>query len=152
MKQGASKIIFFVLAIVIVLLLFLVGKTLFGPSQSDIVKSFYKYEQKMDFTHSYDLFHPLMQDKFSREWYFRQRYHVFFEHFEVDTFQFTVGKGKKLSEWQMSEDSLLLENVYMFTVTKSYNSKRYGNFSLIQDVFVAKDDETGKWKVLWSYK
>ncbi len=153
MKRGNSKSAsIIVLGVIGVLLLVLVGSRLFGPSQSDIVTKFYKYEQRMDFTHSYDLFHPFMQDKFSREWYFRQRYHVFFEHFEVDTFQFNVGKRKKLSEWQMSVDSPLLKDVYMFTVTKMYNSNRFGNFSMIQEVYVAKDEESGNWKILWSYE
>lgn len=150
-RRGNPQIIIGAVAgIVIIALLVFGGSKMFSSKPKDIVSKFYKYEQRMDFTHAYDLFHPLMQENFSREWYFSERHRIFFDHFDVDTFQYTVGKGTKLSEWQMSEDSPVLEDVYRYPVTKTYRSARFGNFSIHQDVFTAKDED-GSWKLLWSY-
>ena len=113
-----------------------------------VVKEFYEYEQEQEFWHSYELFHPYMQEFFSRSGYIDQRGHIFVDHFDVDSYELEVGKSRKLNEWQMSEEHELLFNVYEIPVTKTYQSQ-FGEFSLLQNVYAVKED--GDWHVLWNF-
>jgi hypothetical protein len=152
LRKTKNKLNLAIICIVGIALFFLISSSLFSSTHKNIVEKFYKYEQRKEFTSSYALFHPLMQEKFSREWYFTQRNHIFFDHFEVETFQFNIGKSKKLKEWRMFEDTKPLKNVYKYPVTLTFNSKKFGNFTLQQDVYITKEETDGDWKILWSYK
>jgi hypothetical protein len=151
-NRTQNKLILAIICIIGMALLVFISSSLFSSTHKNIVEKFYKFEQRKEFTNSYALFHPLMMEKFSREWYFTQRNHIFFDHFEVDTFQFKIGNSQKLKEWKMSADSEPLSNVYKYPVTLTFNSKKFGYFTLQQDVYVTKEETDGAWKILWSYK
>ncbi|THE11903.1 hypothetical protein E1I69_12875 [Bacillus timonensis] len=115
----------------------------------ELVHSFYKYEQDADFGSSWELFHPLMQERFQKADYIQQRNHVFVGHFGTDTFKFTIEDAEKLKSWQMTQNSTTFHDVYKVPITQTYKST-YGTFSIHQDVFVVHED--GDWMLLWSYR
>lgn len=141
--------LFITLSAVITLLLLL--KPMFFSSEKDVrtvVDSFYTYEQKGEYSSSWELLHSSMKKRFTKGHYIQDRAHVFMNHFGVETFTYTLGKPDKLKAWKMSEDSSAFKSVYKVTVIQTFKGK-YGNFDLEQDVFVAK--EKGDWGILWDY-
>ncbi len=78
----------------------------------------------------------------------QDRAHVFMNHFEVKTFDYSLSRAKRIKKWQMTEEGEELD-VYKITVTKDYGGK-YGNFKMIKDVFATKEE--GEWWILWDYK
>lgn len=136
--------------VVMMILLFVTTMTLFIMERPEIrvVKQFYEYEQEQEFWHSYELFHPHMQELFSRNNYIDQRGHIFVDHFDVDSYELEVGSSRKINEWHMSDAHEPLTNVYEVPVTKTYQS-RFGEFSILQNVYAVK--ETDGWRVLWNY-
>ncbi|KAA2301856.1 hypothetical protein FY526_22830, partial [Clostridioides difficile] len=69
---------------IIVLLLWLIARTipyLFHADTSDeaaaVAEEFYKYEQTGDFGSSWELFHPLMKERFPKSAYVQNRAHIF---------------------------------------------------------------------------
>jgi hypothetical protein len=120
------------------------------PSNSGVhvIKAFYKHEQKQEFWNSYELFHPYMKEKFTRDRYIDQRSHIFVNHFGVESYEVKFGKSTKISNWKMSADHESLEEVYKVPVTKTYESS-FGRFSIVQDVYSVKED--GIWYVLWDF-
>ncbi|WP_026021807.1 hypothetical protein [Bacillus timonensis] len=134
---------------ILILILFL---SLFRSSPEDVAKelvhTFYKYEQNADFGSSWELFHPLMQERFEKADYIQQRNHVFVGHFGTETFKYTVEDVEKLKTWQMSKESTIFHDVYKVPITQTYKST-YGTFTIHQDIFVVK--EAGDWTILWSY-
>lgn len=135
------------------ILLFILILSLFRSSPEDeardLVDSFYKYEQDADFGSSWELFHPLMQERFDKADYIQQRNHVFVGHFGTDTFKYTVETPEKIKSWQMTKNTATLHDVYKVPITQTFKST-YGTFTIHQDVFVAEED--GKLTVLWSYQ
>lgn len=115
----------------------------------EAVRKFYQYEQKGNFSESWDMFHPLMQERFSKGHYIQDRAHVFLNHFGVDTFDVVLGDAEKMDRWKMTGEAEPLEDVYKVPVTMVYKGK-YGNFNIQQDVFAVKEE--GEWKILWDYK
>jgi hypothetical protein len=120
------------------------------PSNSgvNVIKAFYKHEQKQEFWNSYELFHPYMKERFTREHYIDRRIHIFVNHFGVETYDLEFGQSKKIKNWKMSDDHEPLEEVYKVPVTKTYEST-FGRFSIVQNVYSVKED--GNWYVLWDY-
>ncbi|MFC0559229.1 hypothetical protein [Halalkalibacter alkalisediminis] len=120
------------------------------PSHSgiNVVKAFYKHEQKQEFWNAYELFHPYMKERFTRDRYIDQRSHIFVNHFGVESFDLEFGKSSKINNWKMSANHEPLDQVYKIPVTKTYKSA-FGRFSIKQNVFTVKED--GDWYVLWDY-
>ncbi|GAA0438843.1 hypothetical protein GCM10008983_14680 [Lentibacillus halophilus] len=116
---------------------------------AEVVATFYSYEQNANFSDSWEMFHPLMKDKFAKVDYIQDRAHVFMGHFGVKTFSFSVGEATKREGWAIDNDTDSIDTVYQVPVTQVFKGK-YGNFSLTQNVFVT--DVKGEWKVLWNYK
>lgn len=151
-KQGLGK----GLLLLLVLLLFLItALTIYffsnkSPEElaKEAVNTFYNYEQKGAFSDSWEMFHPLMQDKFSKVDYLQDRVHVFMNHFGVTTFTYTLGNASEVQNWKMAEDAETIDLVYQVTVSQVYKGK-YGNFTIVQDVYVTALD--GEWRVLWDY-
>ncbi|UOE93836.1 hypothetical protein [Alkalihalobacillus sp. LMS39] len=112
------------------------------------IQQFYKHEQQWDFISAWNLFHPKMQDRFSKPSYLQNRSHIFMDHFGVDSFSFSLDNPKKVTDWTMTTDGEVFEVVYKVTVTKEYKGT-YGNFSIIQDVYATKEENN--WVVLWDY-
>ena len=48
----------------------------------------------------------------------------------------------------MNEGVGQIDVAYKFTVMQTYKGK-YGKFSFLQEVYVAKDEES--WRILWDY-
>ncbi|QOR66428.1 hypothetical protein IM538_22140 [Cytobacillus suaedae] len=115
----------------------------------EVVATFYKYEQNNDFASSWELFHPQMQNIFTKSNYVQYRNQIFVDQLGAKTFDYTVGNAKLLTNWKMTEESEPLLDVYEVSVTQEYQGI-FGNFSVQQRVYVAKDEE--EWRVLWSYE
>ncbi|WP_249869128.1 hypothetical protein [Oceanobacillus saliphilus] len=150
-KRPNSKFILlttFVIAVGIVIFVF--PLTLFSPSQQakNIVNAFYTYEQEAAFTESWELLHPLMQERWSKTAYITDRAHVFMGHFGVETFEFAVEDVGMVDSWKMTEDSPVLKDVYIFNVVQTYEGK-YGKFHFSQAVYVVETEDS--WRILWDY-
>lgn len=115
----------------------------------ETVDMFYAFEQTGDFSDSWAMFHPLMKKKFTKGHYLQDRAHVFMNHFGVTTFSYSVGEATKIKKWKMEKGAEPIDVVYKVTVSQVFKGK-YGNFTLVQDVFATQVD--GEWKVLWNYK
>ncbi|WP_219835820.1 hypothetical protein [Paenibacillus sp. R14(2021)] len=115
----------------------------------EAVEKFYHYEQTGDFGSSWELFHPVMQQRFDKAAYIQKRAHILLQDFGVTTFQLHVSAAKRLTDWRMSAEAQPIPTVYEVEVTQTFQSP-YGNFSLQQPCFAALAD--GHWKLLWSYE
>lgn len=121
-----------------------------GEKQAEeAVRKFYQFEQKGIFSESWNMFHPLMRERFSKGHYIQDRAHVFLNHFGVETFDVIIGEAEKMDEWKITGEAEPFKNVYKVPVTMVYKGK-YGNFNIQQDVFAVKEDDG--WKILWDYK
>ncbi|UOR11462.1 hypothetical protein [Halobacillus amylolyticus] len=149
-KKNKSKMfvaLAFLVVIIILIGVFLISQS---PSQQaeEVVQSFYEYEQEAQFAESWDLFHPLMKEKFTKGHYIQDRAHVFMNHFGVTTFSYSLGNMEKVEGWSMTKDADPIEIVYATTVIQNFKGK-YGTFDLNQEVFVT--EEEGEWLILWDY-
>ncbi|WP_338751810.1 hypothetical protein [Bacillus sp. FJAT-52991] len=140
-----------VVFVLVVVLWGLVGLMRISPSEraERVAREFYEFEQQGRFSESWELFHPLMKERFPKGDYIQERAHVFMSHFGVETFSFSLGKVKKIENWKDTEKSSPLKMVYQVPVTQIYQGK-FGNFSLHQEVFVT--EHQGKWLILWDYE
>ncbi|WP_258000249.1 hypothetical protein [Bacillus sp. Marseille-P3661] len=151
---ATGKLILFIPVIIIILIILYSLFTWMSPGNQakKTVATFYTYEQAGAFSDSWEMFHPLMKQRFSRGHYIQDRAHVFMNHFGVDTFSYSLGNASKEENWAITEgdEAAILETVYKIKVTQTYRGK-YGHFDIHQNVFVAKDDE-GDRSILWDYK
>lgn len=113
-----------------------------------LVEQFYKDEQIGDYGSAWELFHPLMQERFSKAEYIQKRAHITMQDFGVKSFEFSLGAPKLLPGWKMSGEAEELPVVYEIIVTQKFKSP-YGNFEIVQPCYAAQ--ATGKWRLLWSY-
>lgn len=90
--------------------------TFFSPGRQakEVVEQFYHYEQEGDFSKSWELFHPVMKEKFTKSNYLQVRAHVFIRDFGVDTFTYKVQKPEELKTWKMSKTGPFMK-IYNFT-------------------------------------
>lgn len=154
MNRNKHRRVLIVLFLVIIVLLFsgLVYFFVFQTPSNQAkkaVEKFYEYEQDGSFSESWEMFHPYMKERFEKGDYLQDRAHVFFQHFGVNSFTFTLKKAELVRNWQIEEDAEPIEEVYKVTVTQYYQGM-YGNFEIVQDVYTTLLD--GKWTVLWDYK
>lgn len=131
------------------IILFLLFQQSPEEQATEAVEAFYTYEQNADFTDSWEMFHPYMKERFTKTHYLQERAHVFMDHFDVDTFAFTVGSATEMENWQPEEEEDPIEEVYNVPVEMHYKGK-YGNFTLAQDVYATEVDD--EWTILWDYK
>ena len=138
------------IALSVLLIISFFRSLFFNPEKEALraVETFYELETAGNFGESWEMFHPLMKEKFSRNHYIQDRAHVFLNHFGVETFAVSFGKPKHYPEWQMDQSSPLLEDVYKIPIIMTFKGK-YGDFAIHQDVFCHKVD--GEWTILWSY-
>ncbi|MGJ9459602.1 hypothetical protein [Oceanobacillus sp. CF4.6] len=146
-RSNVNYIFIAVFAIVVGIVIFVFQLTWISPSQQakNVVNEFYGYEQEAAFTASWELLHPLMQERWSKTAYITDRAHVFMGHFGVETFEFAIEEVGEIETWKMAEDSPSLKEVYLFNVTQSYHGK-YGKFHFSQVVYVVNTKDT--WKIL----
>ncbi len=114
----------------------------------EVVTQFYQYEQAGDFGSSWELFHPLMKEKFSKNDYIQRRAHTFMQDFGVETFDFQLGEAMIESSWKMSPPSPVMTDVTRIPVTLLYHSV-FGDLKIQQDVYLTKEKE--QYQVLWPY-
>jgi len=115
----------------------------------NVVEQFYNYERSGDFGSAWELFHPLMKDKFNKQDYIQTRSRVFMQNFGVETFEVKIGDYLLETSWKMSPMSPVLSDVHKYSITLVYRSY-FGDLNIVQDVYVAKDDG-GQYRVLWPY-
>ncbi|WP_192043594.1 hypothetical protein [Paenibacillus rhizovicinus] len=116
---------------------------------SEVVEQFYTFEQAGDFGSAWELFHPLMKERFEKAAYIQKRAHIMMQDFGVTTFQFKAGSPVKLRNWKMSDTAVAFPEAYEVTVTELFHSP-YGNFKLVQSCYAVYD--AGTWKIMWSYR
>lgn len=114
----------------------------------DIVEKFYQYEQKGNFSDSWELFHPYMKERFSKSLFIQDRAHVFIGHFGADTFSYEISKPVEFDKWKPENGQDNFKDGYKMVVTQKYSGK-YGKFNFQQEVYVIK--HKGKWTILWDY-
>ena len=119
----------------------------FSSSPVEVVEEFITYEQEGDFGSAWDLFHSTMQTRFSKNAYITERSHIYMSHYAVTTFTYEILDEKKLQTWKT--DQKTFENVHQVQIQQTFHSK-FGTFSILQDVFVVKEEE--EWKILWEFK
>ncbi len=140
-------LIVFVLLVCYVIYTFILNTP--SNQAENAVEEFYTYEQEGAFSDSWEMFHPYMKERFEKGYYLQDRAHVFFNHFGVNTFSFSIEDSELIRNWQIEEDAELIDEVYHVPVTQYYQGK-YGNFTIAQDVYVTNID--GEWAILWDYK
>ncbi|MGG1685703.1 hypothetical protein [Pseudalkalibacillus sp. NRS-1564] len=113
------------------------------------VKEFYLYEQSGDFKKAWNLFHPEMQNRFSDEQYSQLRSQLITQDIGATSFTFDIGKVKIKKNWRSGVNGVIMKKVYTMKVTLQFHDQ-FGNFDLVQEVFVIKEE--GEYKVLWDYK
>ncbi len=138
-------------ALVILIIILTVRALFFSPEKEALqaVQDFYEFEMDGNFAESWEMFHPLMKEKFTKGHYIQDRAHVFLNHFAVETFTVNYGKPEYIKEWQMDNNAPVLHDVYKIPITMTFQGK-YGNFVIHQDVYCHLEDY--EWTILWSYE
>jgi len=120
-----------------------------GSGAAETVKRFYQAEQAGDFGSAWELFHPLMQERFDKASYIQKRAHIMMQDFGSKTFEFEVEEPQPVTGWKMDSDAAEIPRVYKVVVKQAFRSP-YGNFELVQPCYVTQ--ESGEWRLLWSYE
>jgi len=150
-RQRQRQLLILVLSVFLLIILVLFFNLIFSfgkGTPEDTVIEFYELEKKGEFSRSWELLHPLMQEKFQRGPYVQDRAHVFIGHFGAETFSFEVGEEEKLKDWRMEKDGKAFETVYEFEVEQTYRGK-YGHFKFVQFVYVVREED--EWRIVWDY-
>lgn len=147
-KNGKGLIIFILLILILAVILFLFLNKSPKHLARNTVEAFYSFEQEGAYSDSWAMFHPWMQEKFPKGEYLQDRPHVFMNHFGVTTFTYTIDAVSEIENWKMDDEAEPIDLVYCVTVLQVFKGK-YGNFTIVQDVFVTEFDNG--WKVLWDY-
>ncbi|MDG5473035.1 hypothetical protein P6709_14880 [Jeotgalibacillus sp. ET6] len=124
---------------------------LFFPSEKDQVieaaEEFYTLEQQGEASSSWDYLHPDLQKRFSKDQYIIDRSALLNEHFQSDSFSYSLGSPEKIDSWQMTNEATPLP-VYQVEATIRYNSV-YGKMEMVQYLYITELNE--EWKILWDY-
>ncbi|WP_042222205.1 hypothetical protein [Oceanobacillus manasiensis] len=147
MKKGIVLVALGIMLITIVLLIF----QIFSPkNQAErAVENFYDYEKSAAYSLSWEMFHPLMQEKLDKKEYLQVRGELFMGYLSTKEFSYSIEKIDKVKGWTMDESSNTFEVVYKVQVNQRLKGD-FGNFTIIQHVYAAEVE--GDWKILWDYK
>ncbi|RKQ35892.1 hypothetical protein D8M06_05205 [Oceanobacillus halophilus] len=143
--------LFFVIILTFLALTVFLFSLFFSSSKrqaKEVVEQFYTYEQQGLYSESWELFHPYMQEKFSKGHYLEDRPHVFMNHFGVSTFSYSIGDIKKVENWMMEDGQEPMDIAYKISVYQGFLGK-YGKFTISQNVFVTEYEDN--WRILWDY-
>ncbi|MGE7779461.1 hypothetical protein ACQKL0_05830 [Peribacillus sp. NPDC097264] len=144
-RIAGMMVLFLIILAAIVCILFLWPS---GPER--LVDDFYAYESEAEFGKSWDLLSAEMKLRFpDRADYVQNRAHVFLQHMDVETFQYEVGRSKKVKDWSMGKGGKVHKKAYRVPVTQVFESQ-YGIFTIEQDCYVVK--EKGEWRLFWDYR
>lgn len=140
---------------IILILLWLIGRTipyLFRADTPDeaaaVAEEFYKYEQTGDFGSSWELFHPLMKERFPKSAYVQNRAHIFMQHFGVETFELEMEQPEREFDVTVVDGVKPFSEAYRIRVTQKY-SGTFGQFDIVQTCYLVEDGD--EWTLLWYY-
>lgn len=133
--------------LILVILLIRVVPLFFSTSAEEVVNEFYTYEQEGDFGSSWQLFHPVMHERFPKNAYVTERSHIYMSHYGITTFSFKILKQEKINTWKSADK--IFNDVEKFQVKQTFKSK-FGVFSVVQHVYAVKEKD--EWKLLWEFK
>lgn len=152
MRRGNGKafIILIVFSAIVVLLFISFMNFTKSPEDqaTEAIHKFYQFEQEGAFSHSWEMFHPQMQQKFDKAHYIQDRAHVFMNHFGVHTFAYSLSGPTEVTDWTMEDGAERIDRLYKFDVSITYKGK-YGNFTIVQGVYAT--EVAGEWRILWDY-
>jgi len=141
-----------VMVIIISLIVLIVSVRLFSSfannDPDDVVSRFYHYEQEGDFGSAWELFHPVMQERFSKNAYVTERSHIYMSHYGVTTFEYEIVEEEETQNWKMAEDQETFPTAYKMAVEQQFKSK-FGTFTILQDVYAVQHE--GEWRIVWEY-
>lgn len=139
----------------VLLLLWLIGRSLPALFRADApdeaaaaAEEFYKYEQSGDFGSSWELFHPLMKERFPKSAYVQNRAHIFMQHFGVQTFKLQMESPEREFDVQIIQGVKPFPEAYKIKVIQTY-SGTFGEFDLVQMCYLVQDGK--EWTLLWYY-
>lgn len=150
-KKAFGKGIIIFLAIIMIVITITIYMLISNSPEreaEEAIDAFYAFEQEGSFADSWEMFHPLMKERFEKVDYLQDRPHVFMNDFGVTTFDYTVEDAQEITDWQISEEAEPIDVVYGATVTQMFQGK-YGNFMIVQEVFAVEIDD--EWKLMWDY-
>lgn len=152
MRRRSNKLPLIIVIIVIIVLLIITVRFLTGFGEKgpeDVVDAFYQYEKEGDFGSAWELFHPSMQERFTKNAYVTERSHIYMSHYGVDTFTFDLDGEEEVENIRMEKDGEVFQTAYYMKVHQTFKSK-FGTFTISQDVYAVKHEE--EWKVVWNFK
>ncbi len=137
--------------IIVALFLFISVRFLFDLGKNepeDVISTFYHYEEEGDFGSAWELFHPVMQERFSKNVYVTERSHIYMSHYGITTFEYEIVVEEEIQNWKMAEDKDTFPTAYKMIVEQQFKSK-FGNFTILQDVYAVQHE--GEWRIVWEY-
>ncbi|WP_121605758.1 hypothetical protein [Virgibacillus sp. Bac332] len=142
-------LLLFILAIAVAGTIYFVVASSPEHQAEEAAEEFYAYEQRGAFSKSWEMLHPMMKEKFPKGTYIQDRSDVIMNYFGVLHFTYSFGDIEEMKNWLPTVEGEPIPTVYRITVSQHFNGK-YGNSTLIQDVYMAEVD--GEWKLLWDYQ
>lgn len=151
-RRSANKLplifgVFVGMMLLILFVRFLSGLSSDGPE--DVVEEFYHYEQEGDFGSAWELFHPVMQERFAKNAYVTERSHIYMGHYGVTTFKYEIIEKEEVQKWKMAKGGDEFPNASKVTVEQTFKSK-FGSFTIKQDVYAVQHEE--EWRIVWDFK
>ena len=150
-RRSAIRLPIIIVVVVVILLVIMIGRVMSGLGKQDpedVVAAFYRYEQEGDFGSAWELFHPVMQERFSKNAYVTERSHIYMSHYGVETFSFELGKEEDVQNWKMAKDAEEFEYASRVEVEQTFKSK-FGIFKVIQDIYVVEEEDG--WRIVWAF-
>ncbi|WP_226529244.1 hypothetical protein [Metabacillus niabensis] len=152
MRKRRGNAVPLVIVIIILMIVLIVSVRLFSSfannDPEDIVSTFYHYEQEGDFGSAWELFHPAMQERFSKNAYVTERSHIYMSHYGVTTFEYEIVEEEEIQNWKMAEDQETFPTAYKLTAEQQFKSK-FGDFTILQNVYAVEHE--GEWRIVWQY-
>lgn len=150
-RRSQIRLPVIIVVVVVILLVIMIVKVMPGLGKqdpNDVVAAFYQYEQEGDFGSAWELFHPVMQERFSKNAYVTERSHIYMSHYGVETFSFVLGKEEDVQNWKMAKDTEEFAYATRVEVEQTFKSK-FGIFKVIQDIYVVEEDDG--WRIVWEF-
>ncbi|PMC36586.1 hypothetical protein CJ195_14215 [Bacillus sp. UMB0899] len=152
MRRRRRNPIPLVIVIILIMTVLVVSVRLFtsfsNSDPEDVVSRFYHYEQEGDFGSAWELFHPVMQERFSKNAYVTERSHIYMGHYGVSTFEYEIEEEEEIQNWKMAEEQEAFSTAYRLSAEQQFKSK-FGTFTIMQDVYAVQHE--GEWKIVWDY-
>lgn len=115
-------------------------------SPKDTVTTFFQQEQAGNFGSSWELLHPELQERWSKEQYIQQRSRFLMEEMGAKTFDFALGEVQSLPDWSSPLTGAIYEGIQLIPTKMTFHSK-WGAQTLLQNYYLVQVD--GQWRILW---